>query len=89
MAVELSRKTREAAVRSIMTYSEENLDEPLRQLAAGLLLDFFLEEIGPSIYNKAVRDAQDHLTLRIGDLDVDVHEEEFQYSRENGWRVDL
>lgn len=40
-----------------------------------------LEEIGPSIYNKAVSDAQNRLQARVGELDFEVHEEEFVYWR--------
>lgn len=85
MPIELDQDTRAAAIASIKRYAEENLDDPLGDLAAGLLLDFFLEEIAPSVYNRAVRDAQQHLQARIMELDLDVNEEEFRYSRQQGW----
>jgi hypothetical protein len=45
----------------------------------GALLGFFLEEIGPNIYNMAVAYAQERLLQRVSELDFEVHEEEFQY----------
>lgn len=41
-------------------------------------------EIGPAIYNQAVRDVQERLQARIADLDYEVHEEPFQYWRKFG-----
>ena len=81
MTIELSKEARAQAIASIERYFRENMDEPIGNVAAGGLLGFFLEEIGPSIYNKAVLDVQERLQLRIGELDLEVHEDEFQYWR--------
>ena len=45
------------------------------------MLGFFLEEVGPSIYNKAVADAQERLQARVAELDFEVHDQEFGYWR--------
>jgi uncharacterized protein (DUF2164 family) len=79
MTIELSKTDRADALASLERYFRENMDEPLSSLAAGNLLAFFLEEVGPSIYNKAVQDAQDKLRQRIDDLAYEVSEEEFPY----------
>lgn len=79
MTIELSKKDRDDAVASIERYFRENMDEPIGSLAAGNLLAYMLEEIGPSIYNKAVQDAQDKLRARIDDLGYEVSEAEFPY----------
>ena len=42
---------------------------------------FFLEDVGPSIYNKAVADVQERMQSRVGDLDIEIHEDEFAYWR--------
>lgn len=81
MTIELSKEARAEAVASIERYFREHMEEPIGNVAAGGLLGFLLEEIGPSIYNKAVLDVQERLQLRIGELDLEVHEEEFQYWR--------
>jgi uncharacterized protein (DUF2164 family) len=86
MPIELGPDDRTSAIASIKQYSEENFDEPLGDLASGLLLDFFLEEVAPSVYNRAVVDAQRHIQARLAELDLEVHQEEFQYSRKSGWK---
>jgi uncharacterized protein (DUF2164 family) len=81
MAIELPKEVRGQAVASIERWFRENMDEPIGNVAAGGLLGFLLEEIGPSIYNQAVRDVQERLQLRVSELDLDVHEDEFGYWR--------
>jgi uncharacterized protein (DUF2164 family) len=79
MTIELTKEVRADAIASIQRYFEKNMAEPIGNIAAGALLGFFLEEIGPSIYNKAVVDVQERLMQRVSELDLKVHEEEFQY----------
>ena len=64
MAITLSPGRTEAGIASIKQYAAEHLAQTLGDLQAGLLLDFVLVEIGPSIYNRAIQDAQ--ATCRIG-----------------------
>ena len=84
MAIELTKEVRAAAVASIERYFRENMEEPIGNVAAAGLLGFFLEELGPSVYNKAVADVQEKLQLRVAELDLEVHEEEFGYWRKSG-----
>ena len=81
MTIELSKEVRAEAVASIERYFRENMDERIGNIAAGGLLAFLLEEIGPSIYNKAVSDVQERLQQRVAEVDIEVHQEEFQYWR--------
>jgi len=82
MSIELSKEARQAALSSIERYFRENMEEPIGNLAAGALLNFFLAEVGPSIYNQAVADAQLRLQARVVELDIEVHAEEFPYWRQ-------
>lgn len=79
MAIELPKENRAAAVASIQQYAERNLPEPMGELAAGLLLDYFLTELGPLVYNQGVRDAATRLTQRIEDLEGELSEDAFTY----------
>jgi uncharacterized protein (DUF2164 family) len=79
MAIELNVKDRAAAIASLQQYAEASLAEPLGDLAAGLLLNFFVEEIGPLVYNQAIADAQTRLQLRVADLNGELFEDAFQY----------
>ncbi len=81
MAIEISKEAKKEAVASIERYFRQNMDEPIGNLAAGALLGFFIEEIGPLIYNQAVADVQERLQARISEIDIEVHEDEFQYWR--------
>lgn len=79
MNLEFPKEVRSEAVASIRRYFEENLSEPVSDLAAGLLLNFFVEEIGPVIYNRAIADAQRRMEQRMSDLTGELYMAEFQY----------
>ena len=79
MKIEFSKRVRADAIASLQRYVAENLPEPIGDLPAGLLLNFFLEEIGPAVYNRAVADAQDRMQQRALDLTGELYAEEFQY----------
>ncbi|KAF0203675.1 MAG: hypothetical protein FD173_1715 [Gallionellaceae bacterium] len=79
MTIEFSKETRKAAVSSIERYFDANMDEKIGNVAADALLQFFIEEVGPSIYNKAVADVQTRMQSRVMELDVEVYEDEFRY----------
>lgn len=81
MTIELAKEDRQQAIASIERYFRENMEEKIGNVAAGGLLGFILEEIGPSIYNRGVADAQERMQARVADLDFEVHEEEFGYWR--------
>jgi len=81
MTIEISKEARKEAVASIERYFRENMEERIGNIAAGALLGFFLEEIGPLVYNQAVADVQERLQARIIELDIEIHEDEFQYWR--------
>jgi len=76
--IELAKEARAQAIASIQQYFAENLD-PIGNMPAGLLLNFFLEEIGPAIYNQAIADAQARIVSRAGDLTGELFVDEFQY----------
>ena len=79
MTIEVTTEHRAELIGSMQRYFEENMDEKLGNLAAAALLDFLLDEIGPIVYNKAVADVQARLQARVMEVDIEVHEEEFQY----------
>ena len=79
----IDKKTRADAIASLQRYFDDNLPEPIGDLAAGMLLDFFLEELGPVIYNAAIADAQTRLlggpARNVSDLTGDLYEKPFSY----------
>jgi len=81
MTIEISKEARQDAIESIQQYFQENREEKIGNLGAEELLNYFLEELGPLVYNKAVADVQDRLQARIMEVDIEVHEDTFQYWR--------
>lgn len=81
MTIDISKDTRKEAIASIERYFQENMEERIGNVTAGALLNFFLEEVGPVIYNKAVADVQERLQARVMELDIEFHEDELQYWR--------
>jgi uncharacterized protein (DUF2164 family) len=77
--IEITPEARKDAVISIKRYFQENMSEPIGDLPAGLLLTYFVEEIGPIIYNRAVADVQARLVQRVSDLESELFVPELQY----------
>jgi uncharacterized protein (DUF2164 family) len=77
MSIELSKAAHNEAIASIERYFRENMEEKIGNIAAAALLHFFLEEVGPCIYNQAVADVQQSLQRRVTELDIEIHEREF------------
>ena len=79
MAIELSPETTKQLHASIKRYFAENLDQDIGDLKAGMLLNYCLKEIGPTIYNQAISDAQAYFQGRVADLEGVCYEKEFTY----------
>ncbi len=79
MPITLSKDDTARAIASIRRYVAEEIDQELGELPARLLLGFFLTEIGPSVYNAAIADAQVFLRDRVADLEGACYAPEFQY----------
>ncbi len=79
MAIELPDDATAQAIASLRRYCAEELDHELGELPARLFLQFIVKEIGPSIYNAAIADAQAYLTERVADLEAACHEREFPH----------
>lgn len=84
MAIELPKDQKAEALASLERYFNQNFEERIGNIAASALLNFFIEEVGPAIYNKAVADVQERLAARVQELDLEIHEDEFQYWRRQG-----
>jgi len=79
MPLTLSPDARSKALASIRRYFAEELEHELGELPAQLFLDFVLEEIGPSVYNAAVTDAQTYVRDRVVELEDALHAPEFPH----------
>lgn len=84
MAITLSPDATRRLHESVKRYFAEHLNEDIGDLKAAMMLDFCLKEIGPSIYNQAIADAQKYFGARVMDLEGVCHEPEFSYWRSRG-----
>lgn len=76
MRIELSDERKAQLVSAIQVYFADNLDREIGDLGAELLLEFFVKELGPPVYNQAIRDAHDFLQDKLVDLTGDFYEPE-------------
>ncbi|TEB16120.1 hypothetical protein Psfp_01547 [Pelotomaculum sp. FP] len=66
--IKLSQEKRQYMISSIKTYFMEERDENLGDLAAGIILDFFIDKLAPEFYNQGVYDSYKYMSDRIEDL---------------------
>ena len=76
MEIQLSKDTERRLLPRIQQYCSESLGVEAGELQASLFLRFCVEEIGPSIYNQAIADAQRFLQEKLADLENTCFAEE-------------
>ena len=79
MAIKIPKETKQKLIESIQRYFEENMDEEIGDLKAALLLDYCVKEIGPTIYNHAIADAEAYMRGKVADVEGSCYEPEFGY----------
>lgn len=76
MRIRLADDRRLRVLDALKRHYEEHFDEPLSDFRAQGLLDFFVAELGPAVYNQGVRDACAALQGKLSDLEGEVYEPE-------------
>lgn len=79
MTIKLSKETKQKLIDSIKQYFERELDQEIGDLKASQFLEFCLAEIAPSVYNRAIFDAQSYLSDKVSDMGDTCYEPEFGY----------
>jgi uncharacterized protein (DUF2164 family) len=79
MPISFADEARKHAIASIKRYFADDLDQDIGELKAGLVLEFILKEIAPTVYNGAIADAQAFLQDRLTDLEGACAVPEFGY----------
>ena len=79
MSIKLQKDTEKYLLGSIKRFVAQNFEAEIGDLKASLFLDFCVREIGPSIYNQAIADAQSYIQERAVDLGGTRYEAEFDY----------
>jgi len=76
MRIKLSAERRAALLRAIKEHFAAEFDEPLSDFRADGVLDFFVRELGPPVYNQGVRDASSYMQQKLADIEGEVTEVE-------------
>ena len=79
MAIELSKDAEKYLLGSVKRFLSEELDEEIGDLKAGRVLAFMLKEVGPSVYNQAMADAQGWMKEKVEELGDARYEPEFDF----------
>lgn len=66
--IKLSQLNKEDMKKKIRNYFSKEREVDLGDLASELILDFFMKELGPNIYNQGVEDAYIYMQSSIEDL---------------------
>ncbi len=81
MRIRLSGDRRERTLRSVGAFLDEELDIQMSAFNLERLLDFFVRELGPPVYNQAIKDAHAFMLQKLEDLEGDFYEPETHYGR--------
>jgi uncharacterized protein (DUF2164 family) len=84
MEIQLRKDVEKRMEASIQRYCAETLGIEVGELKAALFLKFCLEEIGPSVYNLAIADAQAFFQEKVADLENTCFVTEFTHWKERG-----
>jgi uncharacterized protein (DUF2164 family) len=76
MRIRLSPERRASLMSAIKEYFSAEFDESLSDFRAEGLLEFFVRELGPPLYNQGVRDAASFMQEKLTDIDGEVSEPE-------------
>jgi uncharacterized protein (DUF2164 family) len=66
--LELSKEKRDYVISEIKSYFAKERDLDLGDLAATLILDFFVEKLAQEFYNQGVEDSYKYMSNSIEDL---------------------
>ena len=76
MRIRLDDERRELVLARLAEFWRESFDEELSPYRAERLLDLFLRELGPPLYNQAIQDARGFMLEKLEDLDGELYEPE-------------
>ena len=68
----LSQSRRADLLRALQSHFHDQHSQEIGELKGSLLIDFFLEVLGPPVYNQAIGDARKFIQERLDDLENEV-----------------
>lgn len=82
--MKLPKEEKEQIIESVQRYAEEEWKQTIGRLGAEQWVDFMLQELGPHLYNEALKDARAVLLERMQSLEDELYalEKKVQTRRE-------
>ena len=69
MEIKLDKDKMRLVTEKVQCYFRDELDQPIGDLKAEMLIAFFIKELGPKIYNQAIEDANAFIQEKLLDLE--------------------
>lgn len=66
--IKIEGNRKEDMINRVKDYFAKERDEDLGDLAAALIVDFFIDGLGPDIYNQGIDDAHTYMSEKIEDI---------------------
>lgn len=66
--IQLNKEKKDYMVATIKEYFLKEREEDLGDLAANLILDFFIDKLAPEIYNQGIEDSYKYMSQKIQDI---------------------
>ena len=76
MRIRLSDDRRARVLAAVKRHFDAEFDDPISDFRANGLLDLFVRELGPAVYNQGVKDACGYMSEKLADIDGEIHEPE-------------
>ncbi len=76
MRIKFSHERRKDLLTAVRSYFRDQHGDDIGELKASLILDFFVERLGPEVYNQAIRDAHGFISDKLADLEGELYEPE-------------
>jgi len=76
MRIKLSEERREHLVTSTQQLFLDEFERDLSEFQARRLIEFFMGQMGPAVYNQAIQDARAFFLAKLDDLDGEYFEPE-------------
>ena len=72
--IRLSPDRRASLLAALQRHFDSEFDEPLSAFRAEGLIDFFVQHLGPPVYNQGVRDATAYVQDKLTDIEGEILE---------------
>lgn len=69
MEIKLNETRQKEMVNEVQSYFRNEHDELIGDLKAEMIVEFFVEKLGPKIYNQAIEDANTFIHEKLIDLE--------------------